>query len=171
MEKIPFNEAKRMLEKGIFATERNLQTILQDLTQQRLFKPWENIQSEKAYFADFEERTKSKHDANLQQLMEIVDLLIILNDILRNSKSDLGYDAVLKVKKDPVYVRMIEHCDAVAAAFRKFEFDWGELKNLNSEKMPAGDELRSAGNINKNQLHICQKRVEVPLNYCGRESL
>ncbi|MFY9813485.1 MAG: tyrosine-type recombinase/integrase [Dehalococcoidales bacterium] len=159
-EKIPFNEAKRMLEKGIFATERNLQTILQDLTQQRLFKPWENIQSEKAYFADFEERTKSKHDANLQQLMEIVDLLIILNDILRNSKSDLGYDAVLKVKKDPVYVRMIEHCDAVAAAFRKFEFDWGELKNLNSEKMPAGDELRSAGNINKNQLHICQKRVE-----------
>ena len=159
-EKIPYNESKRMLEKGIFATEKSLQTILQNLNQERLFKPWENIQSEKAYVADFEERTRPKHDAIQKHLEEIEDLLTRLNDILRNAKSILEYYEVLKVEKDPVYASMIEHCATVATAFRKFDFDWGEFQNLNSRKIPARDDLRTASNINKKQLFIYQRRVE-----------
>jgi hypothetical protein len=148
-----------MLEKGIFATEKGLKTILQDLTQERLFKPWENIQSEKAYIADFEDRTKPEHEAIQKHLNEIENLLTRLNDILRNTKTVLGYSEVLKVEKDPIYPTMIEHCATVATAFRKFELDLGELQSLNSEKISAGDDLRTAGIINNKQLHICEKKV------------
>lgn len=160
IEKTPFNEAKRMLEKGIFATENNLETILQDLDQERLFKPWENIQSDKAYIADFEERTKPQHDAIQKRLKEIKDLLNRLNDALRSSKFTLGYDNVFKIETDPVYQSMIEHCATVATAFTKFELDWGEFQSLNLEEIPAGDDLQTAGNAKKKRLLICQNKVE-----------
>jgi hypothetical protein len=159
-EKIPFSEAKRMLEKGIFATEKGLQTILQDLTQERIFKPWENTQSEKAYIADFEDRTKPEHEAIQKHLTEIENLLTRLNDILRNTKTVPEYSEVLKVEKDPIYPNMIEHCATVAMAFRKFELDWRELQSLNSEKISAGDDIRTAGYINNKQLFICEKKVK-----------